>query len=152
MTPKKVYVIAANDPVRIKALHNPGDLFMVFLNGNKYLLLTLSGDRRLFDETGTEYACEDETLMKDLTDRTGVGILSFPQGHWTEAAARPHDFETSCTIYQLSNNRSDSEKEFRFRLDTVSNTRGRKILTPVVAFLSRAFSWNYWDVKKTRWK
>ena len=138
--------------IRLLKCHRPGDRFIIYGPGDKHTFLTLSEDRRLFDKDGHEYACEDEALMVDTIDRPGIGPLSLPADHWSEAAAGPHDFQTSCKVYQMSNPRSRAEHEFAERLDAVSHSTGRKIVSKILATISKSLSWAFWDVKKTRWK
>jgi hypothetical protein len=149
---KKVYSFRVGEPLRLASLHLPGDTFFLFTSPKTYVTLTLSEDRRLFDKDGHEYACEDETLMVDTTSRTGVWPFVLPQGHWSEAGSKPHDFVTSCLVYQLTNPRSRAEEELHERLMAVSDTLGRQIFGAVLSGLSSPLSWAFWDVKETRWK
>lgn len=148
--PRPLFILRPDQPLRINKGHIPGDRFL--LRDKENTVLTLSSDRRLFDKLGNEYACQDETLMKDTQERTGVGPFSLPKGHWSEAATKAHDFQTSSKVYMESNPRSKSEQGLRDRLHLVSDTTSRKLVASVLSSISKTFSWLFWDVKKTRWK
>ncbi len=151
MSSKKVNVIFFDEPLVLTEAHQVGEKFMLFISPTNYLFLTLCEGRRLFDEEGNEYGIADETLMLDTEERTGIWPFVLPKGHWSEIAAKPHDFVTSCKIYELSNPRSRAEAEFKRRLDSVSNTRGRRFVTTILTSITGALSGVLaWDVKETR--
>ena len=152
MTVRAAKIFSEGQTLRLTAEDQAGDKFVLLFGKNKALILTLKADRLLYDGIGTCFACEDETLMVDTTDRTGVGIISLPANHWSEVAAKVHDFETSCLVYQLSNNRSEAEAHFASLLDFIANTPGRKVLRSVLTGISKSLSWFFWDVRKTRFK
>jgi hypothetical protein len=154
---KKVYTVMPDETIRLTAQHQPGDRFMlmaVSAEGRSTVAahLTLTKNRELVDKEGTIYAAVDETLMVDTTSRTGVGLLSLEEGHWSEAATDLHDFQTSCITYQNSYTRSEAEATLAANLDKVAETPARKAVGRLLSKLSRTFSWIFWDAPKTRWK
>ena len=152
--PKKVYVFSPDTTLRINAQHVPGDRFLLIINQKKkqYLFLTLNSDRLLVADNGTEFMCEDETLMRDLDDRAGIGIFSLPKTGWYQPAAKVHDVMTSCMAWQLAHTRSSSEKHFKNLLDGLSDNFIEEVEEEALSLISRIASWFYWDVKETRWK
>jgi hypothetical protein len=145
-------VFAPGQYLRITAEDQPGDKFVLLLPGGRALFLTLTLNRLLYSENGTCFAAADETMMTDLTDRTGVGVFSLPEDHWSTPAGIVHDFETSCRIYEMTHTRSESEAHFKSLLDQLATTQGEQFVGSLLAFLSSTFSWGFWEIENTKWK
>lgn len=139
-------------PIRITKDHKPGDVFALRPVKGVVRKLYLGEDRILRDINGGVYSSEDELNMLDTKDRTGVGLFSLPEGHWSEKATRAHDHQTSSTIYMQSNPRSKAEESLRERLKPIATTPGRRLVAKALTRISKTFSWIFWDSTSTRWK
>lgn len=153
MENRRIEVFFPGRPLRLTKQHRPGDKFFLFYStGKPPLHLTLNEDRILCSKLGIKFACEDETMMVDLTDRPGVGFFSLSENHWSQRAAKVHDFETSCRAYQETHSRSEAEAHFTHLLEQLSNSMIQEVQGEGLSFISRMLSWFFWDVKRTRWK
>lgn len=104
------------------------------------------------DALGTIYALADDSSSVDDTVRCGVGIASLPADSELTAACAPHDFKTSSPAYQRFHNRSEAEADLRRDLGLVATRWYNRLLAPVLATISSATSWKFWEWAKTRWK
>lgn len=149
---RPTFIFKHNEPLVIGGEHQPGDTFLMAVTRHRYITLTLSEDRRLYDRNGDEYACSDTLLMKDTVSRPGVGPFSLSEDHWSSEATDAHDFQTSSRVFMESNPRSRAEDELDRRLHYLADSKRKKVVAKILSTLSRAFSWAFWDVRKTRWK
>ena len=148
-TPRKVYAFDY-DKLIIEDYHQPGDVFFLWIDSRRFMFLTLSEDRRLYDEDGNEFACEDARLMTDREERAGVGVLSLPTSDPLTEPAKYHDFKYSCRVYELNHPRSEADKDLERDADALSPSLVRRAINKIAYGLVRLFGGRYWDINETR--
>lgn len=142
-----IHSFRPGEALRIEEWHKPGDRFFIFTSIKRAIILTLTDDRRLIDEAGHYFACEDVRLMTDTIDRAGVGPFSLPIEDAFTRVAKYHDYRYSCAEYQLTNLRNEADLILFDNMIAVSESFPRRVLAAACYGIVNALGWIWWDKK-----